>query len=159
MTRILISGGGTGGHIAPAIAVAEALGSIAPGVEVFFVSTPRPVDRRMYAPFGSRVRVLDPPRKDGGPAARLLLPFGALSAFIRARRVVKEIGPRAILSTGGYASFFCEPHWASPSSCTSRTASPGGPTVWPPVSHAACSWDSSVRPGGSGGRPSTRGTP
>jgi UDP-N-acetylglucosamine--N-acetylmuramyl-(pentapeptide) pyrophosphoryl-undecaprenol N-acetylglucosamine transferase len=105
--RLLLAGGGTGGHIAPALAVAEALERDFPGVEILFAATPRPVDAAMYAAQASRLRILDPPRLDGGMAAKLLLPLRASSALSAAHRVVSGFRPDAVLATGGYSSFFC----------------------------------------------------
>jgi UDP-N-acetylglucosamine--N-acetylmuramyl-(pentapeptide) pyrophosphoryl-undecaprenol N-acetylglucosamine transferase len=105
--KIVFAGGGTGGHISPALAVAEALRAIDPGVDIGFVSTPRPVDREMYAPYGAAVRVLDSPRIDRGPGGKALLPLTASLALLRACSILKEMKPSAILATGGYSSFFC----------------------------------------------------
>ncbi len=107
MSRILIAGGGTGGHIAPAIAVAEALEAVEPSAGVFFVRTPRPVDGIMYAPFGDSALVLDSPRVDRGPLSVLLLPFTSSGALAKALGIVRKTCPDAIFVTGGYASFFC----------------------------------------------------
>lgn len=107
MKRILIAGGGTGGHISPAIAVAEALEAVEPSVAVSFVRTPRPVDGIMYAPFGRSTRILDSPRVDRGPLSALLLPFTASRALARALGMIRDVRPDAIFVTGGYASFFC----------------------------------------------------
>lgn len=105
--KIVLAGGGTGGHIAPALAVAEALHEAIPGLDVGFVATPRAVDRRMYAPFGDAVRVLNPPRIDGGLLGKLLLPVSSAIAVARASSLLREMNPSAILATGGYSSFFC----------------------------------------------------
>ncbi|NLP05683.1 UDP-N-acetylglucosamine--N-acetylmuramyl-(pentapeptide) pyrophosphoryl-undecaprenol N-acetylglucosamine transferase [Candidatus Fermentibacteria bacterium] len=107
MSRILIAGGGTGGHIAPAIAVAEALLAVEPSVSVSFVRTPRPVDGIMYAPFGGSARILDSPRVDRGPLSAPLLPFTASRALAKALGIIRDVRPDAIFVTGGYASFFC----------------------------------------------------
>lgn len=56
MNPFLLAGGGTGGHISPALAVAEALENrLGWSVAIHFAATPRPVDRRMYAGMGERV--------------------------------------------------------------------------------------------------------
>jgi UDP-N-acetylglucosamine--N-acetylmuramyl-(pentapeptide) pyrophosphoryl-undecaprenol N-acetylglucosamine transferase len=105
--KIVLAGGGTGGHIATALAVADALCESAPGMDVEFVATPRAVDREMYAPFGDAVKVLNPPRIDGGLLGKLLLPVSAAIAVARASSLLGEMNPSAILATGGYSSFFC----------------------------------------------------
>ena len=107
MKRLVIAGGGTGGHISPAISVAESVSRLDRDVSVHFFCTPRPVDRRMYAGFDDRVHVLDSPRIDkGGIAGRLIFPFRALRIFLQTRRLLRELAPDLVFATGGYSSFF-----------------------------------------------------
>lgn len=108
MKPFLLAGGGTGGHISPALAVAEALENrLGWSVSIHFAATHRPVDRRMYAGMGERVHFLDPPRIDRGPAGLLRFPFGAARTWFATRRMIRRISPGAILCTGGYSSVFC----------------------------------------------------
>lgn len=108
MNPFLLAGGGTGGHISPALAVAEALENrLGWSVSIHFAATQRPVDRRMYAGMGERVHFLDPPRIDRGPAGLLKFPFGAVRAWFAARSMIRRISPGVILCTGGYSSVFC----------------------------------------------------
>lgn len=108
MNPFLLAGGGTGGHISPALAVAEALENrLGWSVSIHFAATQRPVDRRMYSGMGERVHFLDPPRIDRGPAGLLGFPFGAVRAWSAARRMIRSVSPGVILCTGGYSSVFC----------------------------------------------------
>lgn len=104
--KLTIAGGGTGGHISPAIAVAQAMDEIAPSMEIDFIATPRPVDARMYKEYGSAVHVLDPPRIDRGITDLLLLPFRGIRQYMRARGLLKRLGTEVLFATGGYPSFF-----------------------------------------------------
>lgn len=106
MNRIIISGGGTGGHISPALAVSESLRKLEPKIDIVYFSTPRPVDRRMYSAYGSSVKVLDPPRIDGGMINKLKFLFRFPSAFISTCGLLKELDPDLLFVTGGYSSFF-----------------------------------------------------
>ncbi len=99
--HLLIAGGGTGGHIAPAIAVGERASDI---FRVSYACTPRPVDSMMYSSVTNEVHVMNPPRIDKG--MKLLLPFTALKAFCDARSLLKSIKADIVLGTGGYSSFF-----------------------------------------------------
>lgn len=101
--RVLIAGGGTGGHIAPALAVGGAIEEAGWG-RVFYARTERPVDRVMYAGKGDRVHILKSPRLDRGTS--ILLPLTGTAALIRAVRLLKRLDISAVLGTGGYASFF-----------------------------------------------------
>lgn len=103
MKRILVAGGGTGGHIAPALAVGRRISSEA-WANVFYARTERPVDAVMYAVEGDMVHTLRSPRIDSG--ARLLLPVTGTAAVIRAARLLRRLGINAVLGTGGYASFY-----------------------------------------------------
>ena len=99
--HLLIAGGGTGGHIAPAIAVGERASN---NFKVSYACTPRPVDSMMYASVADDVHVMNPPRLDKG--MKFLLPFTALRAFVEARSLLKSIKADLVLGTGGYSSFF-----------------------------------------------------
>ncbi len=107
MTRrpiILIAGGGTGGHVFPGLAVADAIRSIA-DVDIVFVGTPRGHESRVVPPHGYPLELLDVQPMKGGGAARALK--GALIAAretVRAIRLVRRFRPRAVLSVGGYAA-------------------------------------------------------
>ncbi|MCD6587709.1 MAG: UDP-N-acetylglucosamine--N-acetylmuramyl-(pentapeptide) pyrophosphoryl-undecaprenol N-acetylglucosamine transferase [Candidatus Fermentibacteraceae bacterium] len=100
MKHLLIAGGGTGGHITPAIAVGQTASEY---FRVSYVCTPRPVDTLMYADI-ENVSVMNPPRLDKG--RRMLLPFTATKSFFSARSLLKSTGVDVVLGTGGYSSFF-----------------------------------------------------
>ncbi len=104
--RVAIAGGGTGGHISPAIAVAEAIWERYPETSIDFIATPRPVDRRMYKQFGEMVHILNPPRIDRGLLDVALLPFRAVREFFRTRKLLRKLGSSVLFATGGYPSFF-----------------------------------------------------
>lgn len=104
--KIAIVGGGTGGHISPAIAVAQAVWKEKPDANIQFISTPRPVDRRMYAPYREIVHVMDLPRIDKGPAGIALFPFRSVGALLRSSSLLSKLSPNVLFATGGYPSFF-----------------------------------------------------
>jgi UDP-N-acetylglucosamine--N-acetylmuramyl-(pentapeptide) pyrophosphoryl-undecaprenol N-acetylglucosamine transferase len=101
---ILIAGGGTGGHVFPGLAVADALRSIA-DVDVVFVGTPRGLEASVVPARGYPLELLDVQPIKGGGAGRAAK--GALIAAwqtVRAARLVRRFRPRAVLSVGGYAA-------------------------------------------------------
>ncbi|NOQ22704.1 MAG: hypothetical protein GQ565_08665 [Candidatus Aegiribacteria sp.] len=104
--NVAIAGGGTGGHISPAIAVAEAIRERYPDTSIDFIATPRPVDRRMYQQFGDAVHILNPPRIDRGILDVALLPFRAGREFFKTRKLLRKLGSSVLFATGGYPSFF-----------------------------------------------------
>jgi UDP-N-acetylglucosamine--N-acetylmuramyl-(pentapeptide) pyrophosphoryl-undecaprenol N-acetylglucosamine transferase len=100
--KVLLTGGGTGGHINPAIATAEALRSAAP--EVLFVGTRGGLEARLVPAAGYPIRYL-PSR----PVGRKLSPGAVLSLAVTGAGVVAAFAilarerPDAVASTGGYA--------------------------------------------------------
>ena len=110
MVTVAISGGGTGGHITPALAVGEALMELTrdSGAGIRYYSTDRPVDELMYESAGVDRVVIDSPRLDTGTIAGRLtrLPFRAMRALSQARRSLRETGADVAFGTGGYSSFF-----------------------------------------------------
>jgi UDP-N-acetylglucosamine--N-acetylmuramyl-(pentapeptide) pyrophosphoryl-undecaprenol N-acetylglucosamine transferase len=101
---ILIAGGGTGGHVFPAVAVAEGLASLA-DVEVVFCGTDRGIEARVIPARGWRLeRLVVEPMKGGGVTRAARGAFVAARATLHAFTLVRRIRPRAVLSVGGYAS-------------------------------------------------------
>jgi UDP-N-acetylglucosamine--N-acetylmuramyl-(pentapeptide) pyrophosphoryl-undecaprenol N-acetylglucosamine transferase len=101
---ILIAGGGTGGHVFPALAVADALRAIA-DVDIVFVGTPRGLESRVIPTHGYPLELLDvTPMKGGGPARAVKGAVVAARETIRALGLVRRFRPRAVLSVGGYAA-------------------------------------------------------
>lgn len=107
MARIIITGGGTGGHIFPALAVADELvrrGTLR--ADVLFVGSRRGMERDIVARAGYRFIGLP-----GRGFARQLsvqnvrTSFDTFRAFARALRLIKSEVPRVVLGTGGFASF------------------------------------------------------
>jgi len=101
---VLVAGGGTGGHVFPAVAVAEAMQSIAE-VDVVFCGTPRGIEGRVVPARGWRLELLDvEPMKGGGAARAVRGALVATRATGDALRLVRALRPAAVLSVGGYAS-------------------------------------------------------
>ena len=102
----VIAGGGTAGHVQPALAIAQALvarGHHADGIH--FVGSARGLEARLVPAAGFKVTLL-PGR---GIARRLTLAnigavFGLLAAVVRAIDLVRSLRPKVVVSVGGYAS-------------------------------------------------------
>jgi UDP-N-acetylglucosamine--N-acetylmuramyl-(pentapeptide) pyrophosphoryl-undecaprenol N-acetylglucosamine transferase len=106
MTRpiIVIAGGGTGGHVFPAVAVAEALHAIA-DVEVVFCGTSRGVEARVIPAQGWRLELVEgSPIKGGGLALAVRGGLVAARATLKAAGLVRRLRPRVVLGVGGYAA-------------------------------------------------------
>jgi UDP-N-acetylglucosamine--N-acetylmuramyl-(pentapeptide) pyrophosphoryl-undecaprenol N-acetylglucosamine transferase len=101
---ILVAGGGTGGHVFPGLAVAEALTALA-DVEVRFAGTPRGLEKRVVPERGYALDLLTiDPLKGVGPLRAAKGAFVAARATLSAFSLVRRTKPAAILSVGGYAA-------------------------------------------------------
>ena len=104
MKTILIAGGGTGGHVFPGLAVAQALRELA-DVEVIFAGSPRGLETRIIPQAGYKLELLDvEPMKGGGPARAIRGALVAAKAMRHATGLIGRVHPSAVLSVGGYAA-------------------------------------------------------
>ncbi len=104
--RIIIAGGGTGGHIFPAVAIGQALQRLAPGTELLFVGAQGKMEMEKVPQAGFNIVGLDIAGFDRGNLLKnILLPFKLLKSNIQARGVLKDFKPHAVIGVGGYASF------------------------------------------------------
>ncbi len=106
MKKIILSGGGTGGHIYPAVAVAEALQRrYGEDVELLFVGAEGRMEMEKVPALGYRI--------EGLPIAGLQrrldwrniqVPFKLLKSIRKAKRIIREFGADIVVGFGGYAS-------------------------------------------------------
>ncbi len=100
----LIMAGGTGGHIFPGLAVAQALR--ARGWRVHWLGTPGSMESRIVPPQGFAFEAIDFSGVRGkGLATLALLPLRLLRAFWQALAVVRRVRPDVVLGMGGYVTF------------------------------------------------------
>jgi len=105
MTRtVLIMAGGTGGHVFPALSVAEALRS--DGWQVVWLGTRSGMEARIVPEKGIEMAWLSMSGVRGkGPLRMLLLPVNLLAAFWQAARAIFRVRPDAVVGFGGYPAF------------------------------------------------------
>jgi UDP-N-acetylglucosamine--N-acetylmuramyl-(pentapeptide) pyrophosphoryl-undecaprenol N-acetylglucosamine transferase len=102
---LLFAGGGTGGHVFPMIAVANALKALAPDVRIVFAGTARGLEVRVVPLQGFELELLDVlPLRGGGVGGFFRGAFRAVGALGAARALVAKLEPAAVLSVGGYAA-------------------------------------------------------
>lgn len=102
--RIIISGGGTGGHIFPALAIADALKQIQP-VDILFVGAEGRMEMEKVPQAGYPIKGLPVKgfsRKD--PAKNFQVLVKLIKSLRMARRIIKEFRPHVVVGVGGYAS-------------------------------------------------------
>jgi UDP-N-acetylglucosamine--N-acetylmuramyl-(pentapeptide) pyrophosphoryl-undecaprenol N-acetylglucosamine transferase len=103
--RIIISGGGTGGHIFPAIAIADAIKRRNPQCEILFVGAEGKMEMEKVPAAGYKIVGLP----IAGLQRKLTLknltfPFKLMRSMAKARHIVREFKPQAAIGVGGYAS-------------------------------------------------------
>src|SRR6202012_806742 len=106
--RIIISGGGTGGHVFPAIAIANALKKLDPSTEILFVGALGRLEMEKVPAAGYKIEGLDIrgiQRKS--ILKNLALPFKLIGSIMRWMKIIKEFKPNAAVGVGGYASGPC----------------------------------------------------
>jgi UDP-N-acetylglucosamine--N-acetylmuramyl-(pentapeptide) pyrophosphoryl-undecaprenol N-acetylglucosamine transferase len=102
---LIFAGGGTGGHVFPLVAVADAVRALDPGVELLFVGTERGLEARAVPERGyalELMRVL--PLRGGGVSGFVRGVAQAARSLPAGRALVRRVQPAAVLSVGGYAA-------------------------------------------------------
>ena len=103
--KIIISGGGTGGHIYPAIAIANAIKEKRPNTEILFVGANGKMEMEKVPKAGYEIVGLN----IAGLQRKLTLknfsfPFKLMQSLRKAKKIVKEFNPDIAIGVGGYAS-------------------------------------------------------
>jgi UDP-N-acetylglucosamine--N-acetylmuramyl-(pentapeptide) pyrophosphoryl-undecaprenol N-acetylglucosamine transferase len=103
--KVLVTAGGTGGHIMPAVAIAEAIVTGDPGARILFVGTDRGMEERIAGLKGLDFIGITALGIKGKSVTNLL---GAVlvntRAFLKALRIVRDFRPDWVIGTGGYVT-------------------------------------------------------
>ena len=103
--KIIISGGGTGGHVFPAIAIADELRRLRPDAELLFIGAEGRLEMKRVPAAGYRIEGLHVNGLDRKQLWKnAAVAWKALGAVRKARKIVKEFGPDVAVGVGGYAS-------------------------------------------------------
>lgn len=103
--KLLIAGGGTGGHLFPGMAVAEEFLSRDPANEVLFVGTERGIEARAVPAAGYRLELISAAGVRGkGGFSQLKAAGQMLYGYAQSRKILKTFRPDVVLGVGGYAS-------------------------------------------------------
>ncbi|MHB8137298.1 MAG: undecaprenyldiphospho-muramoylpentapeptide beta-N-acetylglucosaminyltransferase [Smithellaceae bacterium] len=103
--RIVIAGGGTGGHLFPGIAVAEEFLSRDPQNGVIFIGTKRGIEHRLLGTLGYELKEIDVEGLKGRGLKALMKGMYAIpNSMWQSRRILQDFGPDVVIGVGGYAS-------------------------------------------------------
>ena len=104
--KVVISGGGTGGHIFPALSIANALKSLQPDVEILFVGAEGRMEMQRVPAAGYEIKGLPIAGFDRQHLLKnISLPYKIWKSKRMVRRILKEFAPHVAVGVGGYASF------------------------------------------------------
>jgi UDP-N-acetylglucosamine--N-acetylmuramyl-(pentapeptide) pyrophosphoryl-undecaprenol N-acetylglucosamine transferase len=102
--RAILAGGGTGGHVIPALAIAQELQKLYEA-EVLFVGTARGLETKLVPAAGFPLRLVEVGALNRvSLATRLKTYFGLPSAILQARRILAQFAADIVIGVGGYAS-------------------------------------------------------
>lgn len=103
--KVIISGGGTGGHIFPAIAIANSLKAMVSDVEILFIGAKNRMEMEKIPAAGYNIEGLNISGLQRSLSLKnLLIPFKLTDSILQVRKIIKRFKPDLVIGTGGYAS-------------------------------------------------------
>lgn len=104
--KIILSGGGTGGHIFPAVAIANEIKKLVPHVDILFVGAMGKMEMEKVPNAGFKIIGIPIAglQRNLITLANLKLPYLLLRSLLKTKKIIKEFMPDVVIGTGGYAS-------------------------------------------------------
>lgn len=103
--KVIMTGGGTGGHIYPAIAIADKIREKLPGAEILFVGTKKGMESTLVPEAGYPIKYVTVSGIDRKHVSRNVKTVANLAkAAVQAKRIMKDFKPDVVIGTGGYVS-------------------------------------------------------
>jgi len=149
--RLLVAAGGTGGHLYPAIAVAERIRDLAEGAEVIFVGTSRGLESSIVPAAGFPLELTRAAPLRGGSLLRKIRGIeGLFMGLIDSVRLLGRLEPQGVMGVGAYVSgalLLAAALKGIPTLILEPNAEPGLANRWlaPFVDQAACAWEETTR--------------
>lgn len=104
--KVIIAGGGTGGHIFPAIAIANALKKLQPSIEILFVGAKGKMEMEKVPEAGYKIEGIDIAGFNRSSLIKNIgLPFKLVKSYFQVRRIIADFMPDAVVGVGGYSTF------------------------------------------------------
>jgi len=104
--KVIIAGGGTGGHIFPAVAIANALREQMPGIEILFIGAKGKMEMEKVPQAGYPIKGLDIAGFNRSSLIKNLgLPLKLFKSYFQVRSIMADFMPDAVIGVGGYSTF------------------------------------------------------
>jgi len=104
--KIIIAGGGTGGHIFPALAIANALKNRLPAIEILFVGAKGKMEMEKIPEAGYEIVGIDIAGYNRSSLIKnIALPVKLIKSFFQVRKILNSFKPDAVIGVGGYSTF------------------------------------------------------
>lgn len=104
--KVIIAGGGTGGHIFPAIAIANAFKQKDSNIDILFVGAKGKMEMEKVPQAGYKIEGLDIAGFNRSSLIKNIgLPFKIIKSFLQVRKIINGFKPDAVIGVGGYSSF------------------------------------------------------
>ncbi len=104
--KIMIAGGGTGGHIFPALAIANALKSIHPNIEILFVGAKGKMEMEKIPEAGYKIIGIDIAGFNRSSLIKnISLPIKLVQSYFQVKDILKSFKPDAVIGVGGYSTY------------------------------------------------------
>ena len=104
--KIIIAGGGTGGHIFPAIAIANAIKKLQPTANILFVGAAGKMEMEKVPQAGYPIKGISIAGFNRSSLLKnISLPFKIIKSFFLVRSILNEFKPMAVIGVGGYSSY------------------------------------------------------
>jgi len=149
--RLLVAAGGTGGHLYPAIAVAQRFRELAEGAEVIFVGTERGLESSIVPAAGFPLELTRAAPLRGGSLSRKLRGVeGLFLGLFDSVRLLRRLDPQIVMGVGAYVSgtlLLAAALKGIPTLILEPNAEPGLANRWlaPFIDEAACAWEETIR--------------
>ena len=132
--RIIITGGGTGGHVYPGVVVAEEIIRLSPEARLLFVGAPRGLEADVIPRLGYDIRFVDVRYFHRRLTLKnITAVYKALAAVTAAKKIIRKFRPHAVVGTGGYVSgpvVLAAARLGVPTLIQEQNAYPGLTTRW-----------------------------
>jgi UDP-N-acetylglucosamine--N-acetylmuramyl-(pentapeptide) pyrophosphoryl-undecaprenol N-acetylglucosamine transferase len=104
--KIIIAGGGTGGHIFPAVAIANAIKGLEPTTQFLFIGAKGKMEMEKVPQAGFDIKGIDIAGFNRNSLLKNIgLPFKLIKSFIQVKKIINEFKPDAVIGVGGYSTF------------------------------------------------------